>query len=375
MGFFGFENTSSRYVGIWYYNIPGPKLIWVANRDKPINNNDGSFTISTNGNLVILDQNKKQIFSTNVHNKNMNNSKAVLRDDGNLVLYNGKMVIWESFENPSDTFVPGMKVPVKKKSFFLTSWKSSTDPSLGNYSMGVDPEGLPPQIVVWEGERRKWRSGYWDGRMFTGVDLLGNLLHGFTLNWDNGDRYFVYNNQMNNSKVRFQIGWDGYEREFNWNESEKVWSETQKGPQNECEFYNNCGGFAACDLSVSGSAICSCIKGFEPKDRDEWNNGNRSGGCKRMTALKVDQKNGNGSFGEDGFWELKCMKLPDFASVVDAKNCKSYCLGNASCIAYAEVIGIGCMVWFGELVDVQHFGHGGNTLHIRLAHSDLSKIL
>jgi hypothetical protein len=49
--------------------------------------------------------------------------------------------------------------------------------------MGVDPEGLPPQVVVWEGERRRWRSGYWDGRIFNGVDMTGSFLHGFVLNW------------------------------------------------------------------------------------------------------------------------------------------------------------------------------------------------
>jgi hypothetical protein len=38
--------------------------------------------------------------------------------------------------------------------------------------LGVDPEGLPPQIVVWEGEIRRWRSGYWAGRIFNGVDSL-----------------------------------------------------------------------------------------------------------------------------------------------------------------------------------------------------------
>jgi hypothetical protein len=96
MGFFGFQNSSSRYVGIWYYNIPDSQPIWVANRNKPINGNGGSFTISTNGNLVILDENKNQIWSTNVsitHN-NKNNSEAFLRDDGNLVLSNEKVVLW-----------------------------------------------------------------------------------------------------------------------------------------------------------------------------------------------------------------------------------------------------------------------------------------
>lgn len=372
MGFFGFENSSSRYVGIWYYNIPGPEVIWVANRNKPINGNGGSFTVSTNGNLVILDGNKNQLWSTNVsiiHN-NKNNSEAVLGDDGNLVLSNEKEVLWESFENPSDTYVPGMKVPVNGKSFFFTSWKSSTDPSVGNHTMGVDPAGLPTQIVVWEGERRTWRSGYWDGRIFTGVDMTGSFLHGFILNYDsNGDRSFVYNDnelkENDNSSVRFQIGWDGIEREFLWKENEKRWIEIQKGPHNQCEVYNYCGSFAACELSVLGSAICNCLKGFELKDKR-----NLSSGCRRMTALKGDQR--NGSFGEDGFLERRSIKLPDFASVVDTKDCKVNCLQNGSCTAYAEVIGIGCMVWYGDLVDILHFQHGeGNALHIRLAHSDL----
>jgi len=108
-------------------------------------------------------------------------------------------VLWESFENPSDTYVPG-------KSYFFTSWKSSTDPSSGNHTMGVD--------------------------------MTGSFLHCFILNYEsNGDRYFVYNdNELklnDNSSVRFQIGWDGIEREFLWNENEKRWIEIQKGPHNQ----------------------------------------------------------------------------------------------------------------------------------------------
>jgi len=376
MGFFGFDNSSSRYVGIWYYNIPGPQIIWVANRNTPINGNGGSFTIAENGNLVILDENKNQIWSTNVSigQNNTNNNEAVLRDDGNLVLANENAVLWESFENPCDTYVPGMKVPVNGKSFFFTSWKSSTDPSLGNHKMGIDPVGLPPQVFVWEGERKKWRSGYWDGRVFTGVDTKSSFLHGFILNYDsNGDRYFVYNDnewKLNgNSSVRFQIGWDGYERELIWNETKKYWSVNQKGPHSQCEFYNYCGDFAACDRSDSGSATCSCLQGFELKDKENF-----SSGCRRKTTLKGDQS--SDGFDEDGFLERTNMKLPDFAQVVDTKHCQDNCLENASCTAYAEVIGIGCMVWYGDLVDVQHLGRKeGNTLYVRLAQSDLGKIL
>ncbi|KAJ1379173.1 S-locus glycoprotein domain [Sesbania bispinosa] len=275
-----------------------------------------------------------------------NLGSAVLGDDGNLVLSSHGKKVWQSFENPADTYVPGMKVPVKAasgKSFAFTSWKSATDPSPGNYTMGVDPEGLP-QILVWEGQNRRWRSGY-----------------------------FTYE-PFNDTKVRFQIGWDGYEREFGWNEGEKHWNEIQKGPSNECEVYNKCGSFAACDLSTSGSAICSCIRGFEPKHSDQWHKGNFSGGCQRMTPLKAERNASSGTevnVGEDGFLVRRCMKLPDFARVVGTEDCEGNCLKNASCTAYANVLGIGCMAWYGELVDIQHFERGGNTLYIRLADSDL----
>ncbi|KAF1882463.1 hypothetical protein Lal_00039111 [Lupinus albus] len=393
MGFFTPNNNNnssySRYVGIWYYNIPQPQFVWVANRDKPIHGRGGAITITSNGNLVIFDDKNTLLWSTNV-SFSMENSQAVLHDDGNLILSskgdNGKkVVLWTSFDNPTDTFLPGMRVPVSgvqvkknKKNYAFTSWKSSTDPSLGNYSMGVDPEKLP-QIVVWEGGKRKWRSGYWDGRIFTGVNMTGSFLYGFTLNVDTqGGKYFVYSPLNSGDKVRFQIGFDGYEREFKWSENEKKWNQMQIGPFNECEVYNKCGSFAACDISTS--PMCSCIKGFEPKHRDEWSNLNWSSGCKRITPLKDEISNSYGrevNVGEDGFLELRGMKLPDFARLVNVNNpngmedCRRNCLRNSSCIAYANVIGIGCMVWDEELVDVQHYEIGGNTLHILLANSDL----
>lgn len=380
MGFFSLENSTSRYVGIWYYNIPGPAVIWVANRDKPIKDAGGAITIASDGNLVVLDGEMNQVWSSNVSvpSNRKNSSEALLRDDGNLVVSSHGEELWQSYENPTDTYVPGMKVPVGAssagKGFTFRSWKSATDPSPGNYSMGADPEGLP-QIVVWEGEnleKRRWRSGYWDGRIFTGVEMTGSLLYGFTLNRDGeGGGYFVYN-QQNSTKVRFQIGYDGFEKEFSWNEGEKDWSEKQRGPANECEVYDKCGSFAACGLSDSGLAVCSCLQGFELKEKE-----NLFGGCKRITKLKAERNASSGdemSDGEDGFLVRRCMKLPDFAHVVGTEDCRSNCLKNDSCTAYAEVLGIGCMVWYGEVLDVQEFDNVGNTLHIRLAHSDLGKV-
>lgn len=385
MGFFGFDN-SSRYVGIWYHKVPIPTYIWVANREKPLKGRGGSMRIKDNK-LVILDGENNEVWSSNVSNpmKNNNNntSQLVLDDDGNLVLSEGDKVVWESFKDPTDTFVPGMEIPARAGTSMFRSWKSETDPSPGNFTMGVDSGGSTLQILIMEGEKRRWRSGYWDNRVFTGVsNMTGSSLFGFGLNtYDNGEKYFTYT-PNSPDKVKFQITWDGYEKKLLWNEDEKNWTVTQYEPYNQCESYNYCGSFAVCDMSKSNSRICSCMKKFEPSNWDEWNNRNWSGGCKRVTKLKAETERDNSSgteasVGEDGFLEQMCMKLPDFARVVSASNedCESFCLKNSSCTAYAYVLGIGCMIWDGELVDVKHSSENlGLVLNIRLADSDLGTV-
>ncbi|KAK7400462.1 hypothetical protein VNO78_11670 [Psophocarpus tetragonolobus] len=380
MGFFGFDN-SSRYVGIWYHNVPASAAayIWVANRERPIRDRRGSIKIKDDGNLVVLDGDNNEVWSSKVTINAKNNTKAVLRNDGNLVLSEEDKDVWHSFEHPIDTFVPGMMLPARTGMGMFKSWKSATDPSPGNYSMGADSGGTI-QILILDGDKRRWRSGYWDGRVFTGVsNMTGTSLFGFKLNQGNDKvgEYFTYMWNSPGEHVRFQITWDGFEKRFQWDKDDKKWIETQHEPYNKCEQYNTCGSFAVCD--IASHPFCSCMQGFEPKHWEEWNSGNWSRGCARRTPLKAERANNSSgteaSVGEDDFLEQKCTKLPDFArleSPDDDGDCKSYCLKNISCTAYSFTIGIGCMIWYGELLDIQHTQNNlGNVLHIRLADAEL----
>lgn len=55
------------------------------------------------------------------------------------------------------------------------------------------------------------------------------------------------------------------------------------------------------------------------------------------------------------------MKLPDFAerSSTTEDQCRSQCLGDCSCIAYAYDSGISCMSWSKNLIDIQQFQSWG----------------
>lgn len=384
LGFFSPPNSSFRYVGIWYDNIEEqePTVIWVANRESPLLDKEGVLSLGEDGKLMVLDGNNTSVWSSNA-STDSKNTTARLENSGNLILSsNDDKDYWQSFNDPTDTFLPGMKVQVNAEmgeNRVFTSWKSSSDPSPGNYTMGIDPQASP-QIVIWEGEHRRWRSGYWNAQIFSGVpNMTGTYMYGFALsNLENGSRYFTYTPWNSSDKLMFRIRWDGYEEQLRWEEGGNKWDTIQSQPANkECELYNKCGNFGVCN--EFDSTMCSCMKGFVPMDLDQWSKGNWSAGCRRSTELQCQRNTSNVTQeidGEDGFFELKCVKLPDFADLVvmeggSNEKCEKNCLTTCSCTAYVFVNGIGCLIWKENLLDVQKFSKGGNTLYLRLAHSEL----
>ncbi|CAI0467904.1 unnamed protein product [Linum tenue] len=380
LGFFSPGISTSRYLGIWYHDAAeADSLIWVANRDRPVPDRSGVLTVAGDGNLVISDGNGTRIWSSNATARvESNDTVALLAVTGNLILSQNDTVgdvdraFWQSFANPTDTYLPNMRVLVDAavgENHAFSSWRSADDPSPGNFTLGVDPRGAP-QIVIWENGNRRWRSGQWNGLIFTGVPsmtTLTNFQYGFKLTReDDGRLYFTYNPANASALLRFRIGWDGIEEQLRWNESRRIWDVLQRQPEEGCEAYNRCGEFAVCD--ESGRPTCNCMEGFRPRNLSEWNSENFTGGCQRNTPLQCE---------EDGFRSIRCTKLPDFADVhegVSPDSCRERCLDDCECKAYSMINGIGCMIWSGGLVDVQHFGTGGgNVLNLRLAGSELGK--
>lgn len=115
--------------------------------------------------------------------------------------------------------------------------------------------------------------------------------------------------------------------------------------------------------------MCTCLKGFEPKYKEEWQKGNWTSGCTRKKMLQCDRN----TTSQDGFVRLTKMKVPDFLDLksMEEDSCDTTCLNNCSCIAYAFYKGLGCMHWSGNLIDTAQFPQGGADLYIRVPHSEL----
>ena len=86
LGFFSPDNSSNRYLGIWYVKVTQQTVVWVANRNDPINDSSGVLSINQYGSLVLHDSSNRLLWSTNVSVQGTISSVAQLQDLGNLVL-------------------------------------------------------------------------------------------------------------------------------------------------------------------------------------------------------------------------------------------------------------------------------------------------
>ncbi|KAG5235234.1 G-type lectin S-receptor serine/threonine-protein kinase [Salix suchowensis] len=167
LGFFSPGSSSNRYLGIWYYKVPEKTVVWVANRNDPIIGSSGFLFINQHGNLVLYgnDDQKLPVWSTYVSVEENDCCEAQLLDSGNLIMVTKRSssIIWQSFDHPTNTLLPGMKLGLDRKlgiDRFLTSWRSADDPGTGDFSLRINPNGLPG-VFLYNGIDRfliSWRS-------------------------------------------------------------------------------------------------------------------------------------------------------------------------------------------------------------------------
>ncbi|XP_041026336.1 G-type lectin S-receptor-like serine/threonine-protein kinase At4g27290 isoform X2 [Juglans microcarpa x Juglans regia] len=378
LGFFNRGNSSRRYLGIWYKNIT-LTVVWVANRNKYISGQSGSLSVGSNGFSLLLNKSEK-IWSVNA-TRVLQSPILQLLDNGNLVLKEENNpdlegYVWQSFDNITDTLLPGMKLGWNLKTGLyrnMTSWLSAEDPSAGDYTFSLDsPE--TPQLVLSKGTQKKYRWGPWDGVRFSGSnELRSNPVFIPMFNSSREEVYYTFEVIDQESTLsRFVVTQDGWIQYLTWSKSSNEWVTMVTLQRDSCDRYGTCGPYGNC---YSDGPKCNCLKGFTPKSPEDWSRIIWSGGCVRRWELECE----NG----DGFVKYGGMKLPDHSHLVESRNlslevCEAECLRNCSCMAFTliDIHGNGgdCVMWFGDLVDMKHFPSGGDDLYIRMAKNELESI-
>eukprot|EP00261_Vitis_vinifera_P031318 XP_019072561.1 PREDICTED: G-type lectin S-receptor-like serine/threonine-protein kinase At4g27290 [Vitis vinifera] len=377
LGFFSPGNSKNRYLGIWYKKASKKPVVWVANRESPITDSSGVLKVTQPGILVLVNGTNGILWNS-TSSRSAQDLNAQLLESGNLVMRNGndrdpENFLWQSFDYPCDTLLPGMKLGrnrVAGLDRYLSSWKSADDPSKGNFTYWIDPSGFP-QLLLRNGLAVAFRPGPWNGIRFSGVPQLTiNPVYSYEYISNEKEIYFIYYLVNSSVIMRLVLTPDGKAQRSTWTDQKNEWTLYSTAQRDQCDNYAICGVNGICKIDQSPN--CECMKGFRPKFQSNWDMAYWSDGCVRSTPLDCQKG--------DGFVKYSGVKLPDtrsswFNESMNLKECASLCLSNCSCTAYANSDirggGSGCLLWFGDLIDIRDFTQNGQEFYVRMAAADL----
>ncbi|GJU04406.1 G-type lectin S-receptor-like serine/threonine-protein kinase [Tanacetum coccineum] len=262
-----------------------------------------------------------------------------LLDSGNAVLQDtsSEDIKWQSFLNPTDTFLPGM---IMDSGLKLTSWKSVNDPSPGSFVFQKLESGQY-HILNTENSATHWKSGFGSLKDFEPNQVYIDVL---------------------------LIDYAGSVKYFSWAQNQNPdWEE----PENECSIYGVCGKFAMC--YVSNQTTCKCLDRFQRVDPAE-----ASSDCKPTSDICRP---------DDVFINVYMIKVENpsqpFLELEKRADCENKCLKNCKCKAYSyspaniELSKSGrpdqgnrCWMWDTELINLQT--NGTHNISVRVSAAEES---
>ena len=370
-GFFSPSGSSGykRYVGIWY-KWDKRKVVWVANRDDPLVNSNGTFGIGTNGTLQVLDTSSRKVhwywkvdYSCDLCTTA--NMIVNLTDDGNLVLYNNETSLWESFENPTDTLLPGMSM---SEDMSLTSWRDRDDPGSGNYMLKHVPlyEGDQKTLIIYQGKNSS--KIYWKSVKEGQLTIISDHFSAdASLRFPERSNIF----DRSDSNVSYYAG----RLVMNFSgmielreQKNRTWCLIEAEPRDNCSLYNFCGKFGSCN--PNNKLACKCLPGFMPDVPEKWHSGDFTNGCTENNKTCGDRNT---------FLSLKITmggdKPQESYYGVDENECKETCLQNCDCKSYSYDEKNSCQIWTKDLLNLQEEYLYGYNLSVRVAISDIGNLL
>ncbi|KAL8526839.1 hypothetical protein ACS0TY_015903 [Phlomoides rotata] len=318
--------TNAYWFAIWFTHSVDKTVIWMANRNRPVNGKGAKTTIRGDGTMVLTDVDDTVVWQTNTATTNV--ASAELLNTGNLVLKGpGGEILWQSFDFPTDTLLP---YQLFTKSTRLTSVlrKGSFASGIFNLYFGSDnlftliSDSPDTSTAYWPNPDfdiyANGRTNYNSSRIAV-LDDMGRFLSSDGLHFNASDMGLGI-------KRRLTIDYDGNLRVYSLNETTGLWSITWQALGQPCSTKGVCGRNAVCVYVPVPT--CTCAPGFEVIDPSNWNEG-----CKAMfnATLLLSRK-------------VKFLEVPhtDFygfdlntTNPVTLEACKRMCFEDFRCVAFS----------------------------------------
>ncbi|PHT65488.1 hypothetical protein T459_29913 [Capsicum annuum] len=326
---FGFyEQTNGYAVGISIVGMPKKIAVWTANRNSPVVQSNAVLLLTSDGRLIV------QVGSQEISviNPSLAIGSASMLDTGNFVLYNSDHnIIWQSFDNPTNTLLPGQHISAGQELFSSTS---EADDSHGIFRLKMQEDGNLVQYPVNTPDTAPY--AYYS----TGTDGKGNNV---TLNLDDDGLLYLLNSTMSLKNLSdggyprgkaiiymMKIDVDGilrvYSHSLNQQNSSARWSSTY----DKCTPKGLCGLNGFC-VNLDDQVQCSCLPGFDSVMPGNW-----SAGCERNFTAETCQLKENTSkyytmrTADNTIWEDSTYVVLVKTTIED---CEQACLQDCNCEA------------------------------------------
>ncbi|XP_010436213.2 PREDICTED: receptor-like serine/threonine-protein kinase SD1-8 [Camelina sativa] len=366
LGFFKpetrFQERDRWYLGIWYKRF-AKRVVWVANRDNPLSSPIGSLQVA-NSNIVLLDRSGGVAWTTNL-TSNLSEDQplyAELFHNGNFVLRypsNNYPYPWQSFDFPTDTLLPGMKLGWDRRTNItrtLRSWKSLDDPASGSYVYKIEISKLSQGLLFNDDmQELEYRSGPSYRKLVNITETDDEITHSLGISTANFSSISLLRMEYSGTLQLWE--WTG------------EWNIVQAFPTDLCDPYDVCGKNSYYNIVNNREIGCDCIPGFHQGNR--WSLKNWKYRCVRKSQMSCDLKL------KQEFMQLRKMKLPETTEtiIVDTtmgiEECRERCLTNCNCTAFANTDmrngSQGCVTWTGDLFDLRNYSREGQDLYVKLA--------
>ncbi|XP_037456741.1 putative receptor protein kinase ZmPK1 [Triticum dicoccoides] len=319
----GFHNISpnASVFSVWFAGTAEKTVVWSANHLRPVYSRGSRAVLHADGSMVVEDYDGEPAWANNVSSSSKA-EQARLLDTGNLVVSGqGDVILWQSFDSPTDTLLPNQSITAATK---LVSAHRLLAP--GRYSFHFDDAHLlslfddeqdisfiywpKPDLATWARQRNPFSTttvgvldswGYFlgsDDLTFKSADWGPGVMRRLTLDYDGNLRLYSLENR------KWSVTWIAFQT---------------------CFVHGQCGMNGICVYTPRPA--CACAPGHEVIDPSD-----RSKGCRPRFNLSCDGQ------------EMKFVKLPstDFIaydqskrSLVSFDTCKQICMDDCSCKGFS----------------------------------------
>nr|XP_027093142.1 putative receptor protein kinase ZmPK1 isoform X2 [Coffea arabica] len=247
---------------IWFTEkLSNRTIVWMANRDHPVNGKHSKLTLLKDGNLILSDASKFISWATNTVSASF--VQILLQNNGNLVLTEKDNVLWQSFDVPTDTLLPGQ--PLTRYTRLISS-RSQNNYSSGFYKLFFDDDNV--LRLVFDGPETSsiywpdpWllsfeagRTRYNDSR----VAVLDSWGH-----FQSSDRVgFRADDYGPGIQRRLTLDFDGNFRLYSLDTTTRSWIASW--------IHGVCGPNSLCSHYPRSGRKCSCLQGYRVKNYTDW---------------------------------------------------------------------------------------------------------